>query len=88
MVYDSLDNIEFYNGLSNDIFVGLTFLKQVSSNVANGVYQLNSRVKAIVSEYETKSQKEYGFESHRRFSGIQGALNVVGRGAYLTMLRL
>ena len=88
MIYDSLDNIEYYNGLSNDICVGLTFLKQVSSNVANGVYQLNSRVKAIVSEYETKLQNEYGFESHRRFADIQCALKGVERVAYLPIEKL
>ncbi len=29
MIYDKLDNIEFYQGLSDDIYIGLSFLKQV-----------------------------------------------------------
>lgn len=74
MIYDKLDNIDIYKGLSADIYEGLTFLRQASPDIANGVYQLNPRVKAIVSEYETKTENENGFEAHRRYLDIQCTL--------------
>ena len=71
MVYDSLEHIETYKGLSEDIYTGLMFLKQAGADLACGVHQISPRVKAIVSEYETKPQNEYGYEAHRRFIDIQ-----------------
>lgn len=47
MIYDHIDNIETYKGLSTDIYEGLKFLQQVSSDIAVGTYQINPRVKAI-----------------------------------------
>ena len=66
MIYDSLDNISLYCTLSPDIYAGLEYLKQLSSDIAPGKYQINPRVKAIVSEYETKVQNEVGYEAHRK----------------------
>lgn len=74
MIYDNLSNIELYEGLSSDIYDGLLFLKNADPVIAKGVYQLNPRVKAIVSEYETKKVNEYGYEAHRRFIDIQCVL--------------
>lgn len=74
MIYDNLQNIELYKGLSDDIYEGLAFLKQAKADIDNGVYQLNPRVKAIVSEYETKLENEYGYEAHKRFIDIQCVL--------------
>jgi YhcH/YjgK/YiaL family protein len=71
MIYDSLDNIELYKSLSGDIYEGLAFLKNASTDIACGVHQINSRVKAIVSEYETLRENPYGYEAHRRFLDIQ-----------------
>lgn len=71
MIYDNFSNTELYKGLSDDICVGLTYLEQVKPDIANGVYQLTPRVKAIVSEYETKKINEYGFEAHKKFIDIQ-----------------
>jgi len=71
MVYDKIDSIETYKGLSADIFEGLKFLKQVIPNMKSGAYDINPRVKAIVSEYETKIVNELGFEAHRDYIDIQ-----------------
>ena len=71
MVYDSLDNLETYKGLSEDIYESLKFLKQAKADIACGVHQLNPRVRAIVSEYETLKENPYGYEAHRRFIDIQ-----------------
>ena len=71
MVYDSISNIKTYKGLSEDIYAGLVFLQEATPDTANGVYQLNPRVKAIVSEYETKPQNQNGYEAHRQYIDIQ-----------------
>ena len=74
MIYDNLSNIELYKGLSPDIYEGLKFLRETDANIANGVYQINPRVKAIVSEYETKAKNEYGYEAHKKYIDIQFTL--------------
>lgn len=71
MVYDKIDNIETYKELSKDIYEGLKFLKEATSDLANGVHEINPRVKAIVSEYEKKAVNENGYEAHKRFIDIQ-----------------
>ena len=71
MVYDHIDNIETYKGISHDIYNGLKFLNQVSTDIAIGTYEINPRVKAIVSEYKTKKLNEYGFEAHKKNIDIQ-----------------
>lgn len=71
MVYDKIDNIETYAGISEDILLGLKWLKDVSPDVEKGVYEINSRVKAIVSEYTTKEFNENGYEAHRDYIDIQ-----------------
>lgn len=54
MIYDNIDHIATYKGLSDELYLGLEFLKNSSSDIENCVHELNPRVKAIVSEYETK----------------------------------
>lgn len=71
MVYDKIESIETYKGLSADIFEGLKFLKQVIPNMKSGAYDINPRVKAIVSEYMTKEVNECGYEAHRDYIDIQ-----------------
>lgn len=74
MIYDHLSNIENYKGLSEDIYKGLFFLKQATSDMECGTYQLNSRVKATVSDYETKEVNEHGYEAHKKYIDIQCVL--------------
>ena len=74
MIYDKLSNIDLYKGLSTDIYTGLLFLQQAKTNIENGTYLLSSRVKVIVSEYETKRENEYGYEAHKKFIDIQCVL--------------
>ena len=71
MVYDKIDNIETYKGLSEEIYEGLKFLKQATPDLACGVHEITPRVKAIVSEYETKPVNENGYEAHRKYIDIQ-----------------
>jgi len=71
MVLDKLENIEIYKGLSNDIYEGLKFIKAADKNIEIGVYPINERVKAIVSEYETIENFNRGYEAHLHVIDIQ-----------------
>ena len=88
MIYDNLSNIELYKGLSTDIYTGLLFLQQAKTDLENGTYLLNSRVKVIVSEYETKTVNECGYEAHKRFIDIQCVLKGQEKVASIPIERL
>lgn len=88
MVFDNLTNLNTYKNLSLDIYEGLRFLQQVSPDIAVGTYQINSRVRAIVSEYETKVENEVGYEAHRKNIDIQYLLRGEERVACLPLDRL
>lgn len=88
MIYDNLSNMDFYKGLSTDIYTGLLFLNQAKPDLENGTYLLNSRVKVIVSEYESKRENECGYEAHKRFIDIQCVLKGQERVACLPVNRL
>ena len=88
MVYEKLDNIAIYRNLSPNIALGLDFLKQVKPDTPVGEYQINHRVKAIVSEYETKLENECGYEAHKKNIDIQYLLFGEERVACLPIERL
>ncbi len=88
MIYDSIENIGLYKHLSPNIYDGLKFLRQVSPDLAPGTYQISPRVKAIVSEYETKVKNEVGYEAHRKNIDIQYLLKGEERVACLPLERL
>lgn len=88
MIFDHINNIESYKGLSPDIYDGLKFLQQASPDLAPGTYQISPRVKAIVSEYETKVQNEVGYEAHRKNIDIQYLLNGEERVACVPVEKL
>ena len=71
MIYDKIDNLETYAGISEDIRLGLEWLRDVNPDIEKGVYELSPRVKAIVSEYTTKEVNENGYEAHRDYIDIQ-----------------
>ena len=77
MIYDKLTHIDLYKGLSQDLYLGLEFLKDATPDMENGVHVLNPRVKTIVSEYETRKENENGHEAHRKFIDIQYVLQGV-----------
>lgn len=88
MVYDTFDNIELYKGLSDDIYEGLKFLKQATPDLPCGIHEINPRVKAIVSEYETKKVNDNSFEAHRKNIDIQALLQGTERIAFLPVTHL
>lgn len=71
MVYDKIDNLETYAKISEDIRLGLEYLRDLKPEVEIGTYVLSPRVKAIVSEYTTKEVNEKGYEAHKEFIDIQ-----------------
>jgi len=71
MIYDKIDNLEIYSGISEDIHLGLEWLRDVNPDIEKGVYEISPRVKAIVSEYTTKEVNENGYEAHRDYIDIQ-----------------
>lgn len=71
MIYDKIDRQGIYAGISKDIRLGLEWLRGVNPGIENGVYELSSSVKAIVSEYTTKDVNENGYEAHRDYIDIQ-----------------
>ncbi len=75
MIYDKIDNLETYAGISEDIRLGLEWLRDVNPDIEKGVYELSPRVKAIVSEYTTKEVNENGYEAHRDYIDIQYLLS-------------
>lgn len=88
MVFDKIDNIEIYKGLSEDIYSGLKFLQQIRPDIENGEHVINPRVKAIVSEYDTKVVNENGYEAHRKFIDIQYLLKGTEKNCCLPIERL
>lgn len=88
MIFDHLTYISTYKGLSPDIYSGLRFLQQASPDLAPGTYQISPRVKAIVSEYETKVKNEVGYEAHRKNIDIQYLLKGEERVACLPVEKL
>ena len=83
MIFDKIENIELYKGLSADIYAGLKYLKDMTPDVEPGVYEINPRVKAIVSEYTTKPVNDNGYEAHRKNIDIQALLMGTERIAFL-----
>ena len=71
MIYDKIKNIALYKGLSDDIYAGLKYLKDLSPDIAPGTYEINPRVKAFISEYTTKPENEKGYEAHQKNIDIQ-----------------
>ncbi len=71
MIYDKIDNWEQYAGISEDIRLGLSFLKQLSPDVEVGVHEITPRVRAIVSEYQPQPVNPHGYEAHHEWIDIQ-----------------
>lgn len=71
MIYDKIDNLGIYIAISEDIRMGLEWLRDVNPDIEKGVYMLSPRVKAIVSEYTTKEVNENAYEAHRDYVDIQ-----------------
>ena len=74
MIYDHINNIGRYKGLSPAIDLALDYVADVGPEVEIGTHPLDLGVKAVVSEYVTRPTNELGYEAHRRYIDIQLAL--------------
>lgn len=71
MILDTLNNINIYENISQDIYAGLEYLQNIDPEIEIGTYQINERVKVIISEYETMTVFERGYEAHKHVIDIQ-----------------
>ena len=73
MIIDKLSNLDFYKGLNEQLYKGLTFLKE--NDVASlpvGRYDIDGdAVYALVQEYETHLPVECRWEAHYKYTDIQ-----------------
>lgn len=70
MLYDKIENIGRYMGLSPQLDEGLRFLQELDPNIAQGRHELGENY-ANVDVYVTKEVNEAGFEAHRKYIDIQ-----------------
>jgi YhcH/YjgK/YiaL family protein len=71
MILDRLRNAYLYYSIHENIAAGLKFLESISMDINLGTYEINSKVKAIVSEYDTKTVNPDQFEAHKLNIDIQ-----------------
>ena len=71
MIIDTFKNIETYKNISNDIYIGLEYLKNLSPTIDMGMYILSDKVKVFVDEYDTIEEFKNGYESHKNVIDIQ-----------------
>jgi len=71
MIIDKLEKIDIYKGISDDIYAGLLFIANAKPNIEFGIFRINNKVRAIVSEYETVENFERGYEAHKHVIDIQ-----------------
>lgn len=63
-------------------------MKNATIDLACGVHEINPRVKAIVSEYETKAVNENGYEAHLNFIDIQYLLKGIEKNCCFPIEKL
>ena len=71
MIYDHISNIGLYKGLTPALDLALDYIASVDPGVEIGTHPLDHGVKAVVSEYETRTVNEKGYEAHRKYADIQ-----------------
>ena len=71
MIYDHINNIRLYKGLTPALDLALDYIANVTADVEVGTHQLEQGVKAVVSAYETSLVNPKGYEAHRKYADIQ-----------------
>lgn len=84
MIYDHINNVRNYMGLSAALDIGLDYLSKAISDQSFGTVEICDDVKATISEYTTKEINENGFETHRRYIDIQMPLYGLERIDYMS----
>ena len=73
MIKDNSQHIDYYNYLTNDLQMGLKYLKETDfSSLENGKYEISGeKIYAIVQDYTSKPLEEGKFEAHKNHIDIQ-----------------
>lgn len=73
MILDSIENLQLYRGLSENISKALDYVLINNLNdLAVGKHQiLNDDIFVVINEYETKSELECATETHKKYIDIQ-----------------
>lgn len=71
MILGHSSNIDIYSHISDDLFNGLKFIKEVEPDVPLGTIELNSNIKVMITEYETGKDCQDLYEAHRKYIDIQ-----------------
>ena len=72
MIYDKIENIDLYSGLSDRMMEGIALLKKLIQNIPESVItEGENRLYATVRSYETAEPAEKKYESHRNLIDIQ-----------------
>lgn len=70
MIIDTIDNLETYKTLSQDVYEGLKFIKTLDPDIALGIYPINDRLLLKVMEYSTGKECKVGYEAHKEHLDI------------------
>ena len=73
LIIDALTNMEFYQGLDDQLYKGLAFLEESdAASLPVGSYEIEGdAVFALVQEYNTRSADECRWEAHYTYTDIQ-----------------
>lgn len=78
MIFDKLENAEFYAALNPKIKAAFDFIKTTDwKNLTPGRYEVNEDIFANLQEYETKNPLDAEFEVHRTYIDIQYVISGV-----------
>ena len=79
MITATFDHIERYFSLSDDLRMGLLYLKTVTTDVRAGIYGISDNIKLIVESYPTREASTVLFEAHNRTIDIQYPIEGIER---------
>ncbi|MGB5155904.1 YhcH/YjgK/YiaL family protein [Desulfobacterium sp. N47] len=73
MIIDSIDNIEIYSGLGNEISTALRYIATADfNNMEPGKYDIDGdNIFVIISDYSTRHSNECRLEAHRKYIDVQ-----------------
>lgn len=78
MIFDKLDNRDFYSSLSPKIKAAFDFITSTDwKNLSPGRYEHNEEIFGNLQEYETKNPEDAQFEVHRDYIDIQYVISGV-----------
>lgn len=74
MIADTLKNSNIYCPISEAFKSSFEFIGSLNKDTPNGEYLIAEGLNAMVMEYETMAEFQYGYEAHRKHIDIQYCL--------------